>query len=220
MGRASNRPSDCEGCHRKSGLPDLRHSIVRSSGQPEFRGGPRLSCNWPRQGAVIASRRRSNPGAVAPLDCFVAYAPRNDGRDSRTCMRGSTRAAAVAAARTRMTNLLRRMRRHQNAKPGAEANIPAGRKSPDCAMDATVLPARQLTDKIARPRRACACRGKISIALEMQRVAPSKKNVRRAIGRKRNPRQSYQRRETLTCHACNWPWKGAVIASDGPLRSR
>ena len=154
------------------------------------------------------------------MDCFVAYAPRNDGEGQQDLHARVNPAAAVAAARPRMTNLLRRMRRHQNAKPGAEANIPAGRKSPDCAMDATVLPARQLTDKIARSRRACACRGKISIALEMQRVAPSKKNVRRAIGRKRNPRQSYQRRETLTCQACNWPWKGAVIASDGPLRSR
>jgi len=30
--------------HRKSGLPDLRHSIERNSGKPEFRCHPRLSC--------------------------------------------------------------------------------------------------------------------------------------------------------------------------------
>ena len=29
-------------CHRKSGLPDLRHLIVRNSGKPEFRCHPRL----------------------------------------------------------------------------------------------------------------------------------------------------------------------------------
>src|SRR5262245_58231960 len=30
-------------CHRKSGLPDLRHSGLRNSGKPEFRCHPRLA---------------------------------------------------------------------------------------------------------------------------------------------------------------------------------
>ena len=76
------------------------------------------------------------------------------------------------------------MRAPENTKPGAE--LPAGRTSRDCAISATVLPARQRTGWAHAHDAHGFCRGKISIAPKMQRLATTQKCERSVDRRMRS----------------------------------
>jgi hypothetical protein len=54
-------------CHRKSALPDLRHSIVRNSREPELRCHPRLQL-IPRKTWMSATEARLRASSDAPCD--------------------------------------------------------------------------------------------------------------------------------------------------------
>src|SRR5262249_38657698 len=78
-GTTAQKSRHAQSCHRKSGLPDLRHSMLRNSGKPEFRWHPRRADGTHAAGvagrtrakcAILLSETRKVPSATSGLSAI------------------------------------------------------------------------------------------------------------------------------------------------------